>query len=42
VENVIDLFAQPARKKDLELALLIEEQVPLAVKGDSFRSPVRN
>jgi two-component system, sensor histidine kinase and response regulator len=37
VENVIDLFAQPARKKDLELALLIEEQVPLAVKGDPFR-----
>ncbi len=37
VENVIDLFAQPARKKDLELALQIEEQVPLAVKGDPFR-----
>jgi two-component system, sensor histidine kinase and response regulator len=37
VENVIDLFAQPARKKDLKLALLIEEQVPLAVKGDPFR-----
>jgi two-component system, sensor histidine kinase and response regulator len=37
VENVIDLFAQSARKKDLELALLIEEQVPLAVKGDPIR-----
>jgi len=37
VENVIDLFAQSARKKDLEFALLIEEQVPLAVKGDPFR-----
>ncbi|HET9377171.1 MAG TPA: response regulator [Chthoniobacterales bacterium] len=37
VENVIDLFAQPARKKDLELALLIEEQVPAWVKGDPFR-----
>ena len=37
VENVIDLFAQPARKKDLELALLIEEQVPVSVKGDPFR-----
>jgi two-component system sensor histidine kinase/response regulator len=37
VENVIDLFAQPARKKDLELALLIEEGVPVSVKGDPFR-----
>jgi two-component system, sensor histidine kinase and response regulator len=36
-ENVIDLFAQPARKKDLELALLIEEEVPVSVKGDPFR-----
>jgi two-component system sensor histidine kinase/response regulator len=37
VENVIDLFAQPARKKDLELALLIEEGVPVSVKGDPVR-----
>ena len=37
VENVIDLFAQPARKKDLELALLIEEGVPVSVEGDPFR-----
>jgi two-component system sensor histidine kinase/response regulator len=37
LENIIDLFAQPARRKDLELALLIEEQVPLSVKGDPFR-----
>jgi two-component system, sensor histidine kinase and response regulator len=37
VENIIDLFAQPARKKDLELALLIEEPVPVSVKGDPFR-----
>ncbi|MGA8477234.1 MAG: response regulator [Chthoniobacterales bacterium] len=37
VENVIDLFAQSARKKDLELVLLIEEQVPVSVEGDPFR-----
>ncbi len=37
LENVIDLFAQPARRKDLELALLIEEQVPVSVRGDPFR-----
>ena len=37
VENIIDLFAQPARKKDLELAVLIEEPVPVSVKGDAFR-----
>jgi len=37
VENVIDLFAQLARKKDLELALLIEEGVPVSVKGDPVR-----
>jgi CheY-like chemotaxis protein len=37
VEGVIDLFAQPARKKELELALLIEEQVPIYVTGDPFR-----
>jgi two-component system sensor histidine kinase/response regulator len=37
VENVIDLFAQPARKKDIELALLIEDGVPVSVKGDPFR-----
>jgi CheY-like chemotaxis protein len=37
VERVIDLFAQPARKKDLELALLIEEQAPANVASDPFR-----
>jgi len=37
LENVIDLFAQPARRKDLELALLIEDQVPVSVRGDPFR-----
>jgi two-component system, sensor histidine kinase and response regulator len=37
VERVIDLFAQPARKKELELMFLIEEQVPAYVAGDPFR-----
>jgi two-component system sensor histidine kinase/response regulator len=37
IERVIDLFVQPARKKGLELAFLIEEQVPVSVAGDPFR-----
>ena len=37
IENVIDLFVQSARKKGLELAFLIEEQVPTSVAGDPFR-----
>jgi two-component system sensor histidine kinase/response regulator len=37
VESVIDSFVQSARKKGLELAVLIEEQVPASVSGDPFR-----
>jgi two-component system, sensor histidine kinase and response regulator len=37
IERVIDLFVQSARKKGLELAFLIEEQVPVSVAGDPFR-----
>jgi two-component system sensor histidine kinase/response regulator len=37
VENVVDLFALQARKKELELAFLIEEQVPVSVTGDPIR-----
>ena len=37
IERVIDLFAQSARKKDLELAFLVEEQLPVSVTGDPFR-----
>jgi signal transduction histidine kinase len=37
IERVIDLFVQSAKKKSLELAFLIEEQVPVSVCGDPFR-----
>jgi len=37
IERVIDLFVQSARKKSLELAFLIEDQVPVSVSGDPFR-----
>jgi two-component system sensor histidine kinase/response regulator len=37
VESVVDLFAQAARKKGLELALQIEEKVAVPVVGDPFR-----
>jgi signal transduction histidine kinase/CheY-like chemotaxis protein len=37
VERVIDLFAQSARKKNLELAFLVEEQLSVSVTGDPFR-----
>jgi two-component system, sensor histidine kinase and response regulator len=37
IERVIDLFVQSARKKDLELAFLIEDPVPVSVAGDPFR-----
>jgi two-component system sensor histidine kinase/response regulator len=37
IESIIDLFVQSARKKGLELAFLIEEQVPVSVAGDPFR-----
>ena len=37
LEGVIDLFVQSARKKGLELAFLIEEQVPVIVAGDAAR-----
>jgi two-component system, sensor histidine kinase and response regulator len=37
LEGVIDLFVQSARKKGLELAFLIEEQVPVMVAGDASR-----
>jgi two-component system, sensor histidine kinase and response regulator len=37
VERVIDLFVQSARKKGLELAFLIEDEVPVSVTGDPFR-----
>ena len=37
IESVIDLFVQSARKKGLELAFLVEEQVPVSVAGDPFR-----
>jgi two-component system, sensor histidine kinase and response regulator len=38
IESVIDLFVPSARKKKgLELAFLIEEQVPVSVAGDPFR-----
>jgi two-component system, sensor histidine kinase and response regulator len=37
IERVIDLFAQSARKKDLELAFFVEEQLPVSVTGDPFR-----
>jgi signal transduction histidine kinase/CheY-like chemotaxis protein/HPt (histidine-containing phosphotransfer) domain-containing protein len=37
IERVIGLFVQSARKKDLELAFLIEDQVPVSVAGDPFR-----
>ena len=36
VERVIDLFVQSARKKGLELAFLIEDEVPVTVTGDPF------
>ena len=37
VENVVDLLALQARKKELELAFLIEEEVPFSVAGDPIR-----
>ena len=37
IERVIDLFVQSARKKGLELAFLIEDEVPVTVTGDPFR-----
>ena len=37
IESVIDSFVQSARKKGLELAFLVEEQVPVSVAGDPFR-----
>src|SRR6516225_1607392 len=37
VENVVDLFALQARKKELELAFLIEGEVPFSVTGDPIR-----
>ena len=37
IESVVDLFAQSAQKKGLELALLIEEGVASSVVGDPFR-----
>jgi two-component system, sensor histidine kinase and response regulator len=37
IERVIELFAQSAQKKDLELAFLVEEQLPVSVTGDPFR-----
>ena len=37
LEGAIDLFVQSARKKGLELAFLIEEQVPVMVAGDASR-----
>ena len=37
IESVIDLFAESARKKDLELAFLVEEDLPVSVAGDPFR-----
>jgi two-component system, sensor histidine kinase and response regulator len=37
IESVVDLFVQSARKKGLELAFLVEAQVPISVAGDPFR-----
>ena len=37
IESVVDLFAQSAQKKGLELALWIEEGVASSVIGDPFR-----
>jgi signal transduction histidine kinase/DNA-binding response OmpR family regulator len=37
IESVIDLFVQAARNKNLELAFLVEEQLPVSVAGDPFR-----
>ena len=37
IERCVDLFAHPAHRKGLELALLIEEDVPRWVTGDSHR-----
>ena len=37
IERCVDLFAHPAHRKGLELALLIEEDVPRWATGDPYR-----
>jgi signal transduction histidine kinase len=37
IERCVDLFARPAHRKGLELALLIEEDVPRWATGDPYR-----
>jgi two-component system sensor histidine kinase/response regulator len=37
IEGCVDLFAHPAHRKGLELALLIEEDVPRWATGDPYR-----
>ncbi|MEO6391693.1 MAG: PAS domain S-box protein [Pyrinomonadaceae bacterium] len=37
VESTVELFAEPARRKNLELASLVHRDVPLKLKGDPNR-----
>jgi len=37
VEDVCELVAEPARQKDLELVVLVEDDVPEMVRGDATR-----
>jgi two-component system, sensor histidine kinase and response regulator len=37
IESCVDMFAQQAQRKGLELALLIEEEVPISATGDPYR-----
>jgi signal transduction histidine kinase/CheY-like chemotaxis protein/HPt (histidine-containing phosphotransfer) domain-containing protein len=37
VEDVVDLFSDQARRKELELACFIEDDVPSSVQGDAVR-----
>jgi hypothetical protein len=37
VEEVVELLAEPAHKKGLELACLIHNDVPIILRGDSHR-----